>query len=82
MAQVNDAALELHEKSLLFICGLYLTDCDYELEKVRVAELSVGDISVAPASTARNLGVLFDRNLKFDAQITKHVVQVTTICTI
>ena len=36
-----------------------------------MSELSVGDISVAPASTARNLGVLFDRNLKFDAQITK-----------
>ena len=53
-----------------------------KLEKVSVAELSVGDISVAPASTARNLGVLFDRNLKFDAQITKHVVQVITICTI
>ena len=33
--------------------------------------MSVGDISVAPASTARNLGVLFDRNLKFDVQITK-----------
>ena len=36
-----------------------------------MSELSVGDISVAPASTARNLGVLFDRNLKFDAQIIK-----------
>ena len=33
--------------------------------------MSVTDISVAPASTARNLGILFDRNLKFDAQITK-----------
>ena len=54
----------------------------HQLQKVSVTELSVGDISVAPASTARNLGVLFDRNLKFDAQITKHVVQVTTICTI
>ena len=42
-----------------------------QLEKVSVAELSVGDISVAPGSTARNLGVLFDRNLKFDAQVTK-----------
>ena len=42
-----------------------------QLEKVSVAELSVGDTSVAPDSTARNLGVLFDRNLKFDAQITK-----------
>ena len=42
-----------------------------QLEKVSVAKLSVGDISVAPASAARNLGVLFDRNLKFDAQITK-----------
>ena len=42
-----------------------------QLEKVSVAELSVGDISVAPASTVRNLGVLFDRNLKFYAQITK-----------
>ena len=42
-----------------------------QLEKVSVAELCVGDISVAPGSTARNLGVLFDRNLKFDVQITK-----------
>ena len=43
-----------------------------QLEKVSVAELSVGDISVAPASTQRNLGVLFDQNLKFvDPQITK-----------
>ena len=42
-----------------------------QLEKVSVAELSVGDISVAPASAARNLGVLFDRNLTFDAEITK-----------
>ena len=42
-----------------------------QLEKVSVAELSVGDTSVAPASTARNLGVLSDPNLKFDAQITK-----------
>ena len=42
-----------------------------QLEKISVAELSVGDISVAAASTARNLGVLLDRNLKFDAQITK-----------
>ena len=43
-----------------------------QLEKVSVAELSVGDTSVAPASTQRNLGVLFDQNLKFvDAQITK-----------
>ena len=42
-----------------------------QLEKVSVAELSVGDISVAPASTARNLGVLFDWYLKFDAQITQ-----------
>ena len=38
-----------------FICGLYLTDCDNdcELEKVRVAELSVGDISVAPARSTQ-----------------------------
>ena len=42
-----------------------------QVEKVSVAELSVGDNSVAPASTVRNLGVLFDRNLKFYAQITK-----------
>jgi len=42
-----------------------------QLEKVSVAELSSGDTSVAPASTARNLGILFDPNLKFDAQIAK-----------
>ena len=42
-----------------------------QLEKVSVPELSFGDTSVAPASTARNLGILFDPNLKFDAQITK-----------
>ena len=53
-----------------------------QLEKVSVAELSVGDISVAPASAARNLGVLFDRNLKFMLQLQKHVVHVTTIYTI
>ena len=42
-----------------------------QLGKVSVAELSVGGIIVAPASTERNLRVLFDRNLKFHAQITK-----------
>ena len=42
-----------------------------QLEKVSVAELSSGDTSVAPASTARNLRILFDPNLKFDAQIAK-----------
>ena len=42
-----------------------------QLKKVSVAELSVGDTSVAPASAARNLGVLFHPHLKFDAQITK-----------
>ena len=42
-----------------------------QLEKVSVAELSVGDISVASANIARNLGVKFDLNLKFDTQITK-----------
>ena len=42
-----------------------------QLEKVSVAQLSVADISVAPASTARNPRVLFERSLKFDAQITK-----------
>ena len=48
-----------------------ITGSRQQLEGVSVAELSVADISVAPASTARNLGVLFDRSLKFDAQITK-----------
>ena len=48
-----------------------ITGSRQQLEKVSVAELSVADISVAPVSTARNLGVLFDRSLKFDAQITK-----------
>ena len=36
--------------------------------------------SVAPASTARNLGVLFDPDLKFDAQITKTCIVQVTIC--
>ena len=45
-----------------------------QLEKVSVAELSVGDTSVAPASTVRNLRVLFDPNLKFDTQITKNML--------
>ena len=48
-----------------------ITGSRQQLEGVSVAELSVADISVAPASTARNLRVLFDRSLKFDAQITK-----------
>ena len=48
-----------------------ITGSRQQLEGVSVAELAVADISVAPASTARNLRVLFDRSLKFDAQITK-----------
>ena len=51
-----------------------ITGSRQQLEGVSVAELSVADISVAPASTARNLGVLFDRSLKFDAQITKNML--------
>ena len=39
-----------------------ITGSRQQLEGVSVAELSVADISVAPASTARNLGVLFDRS--------------------
>ena len=61
---------------------LMIIESRQKLEKLNVVELSVGDTSVAPAGTARNLGVWFDPNLKFDAQITKIVVQVTTICTI
>ena len=53
-----------------------------QLEKVSVAELSSGDTSVAPASTARNLGILFDPNLTFDVQIAKTRCTVTTSCTI
>ena len=56
-----------------------ITGSRQQLEGVSVAELSVADISVAPASTARNLGVLFDRSLKFDLKLQKHVVQVTPI---
>ena len=48
-----------------------ITGSRQQLEGVSVEELSVADISVAPASTARNLRVLFDRSLKFDSQITK-----------
>ena len=58
--------LKLNDKIEFMIIG-----STQQLEKVSVAELSVGDISVAPASAARNPGVLFDRNLKFDAPITK-----------
>ena len=42
-----------------------------KLKIVSVAELSVRDISVASANIARNLGVKFDLNMKFDTQITK-----------
>ena len=52
-----------------------------QLEKVSVAELSVGDISIAPASTAGNLAVLFDPDLSLMLKLQKHV-QVTSICTI
>ena len=51
---------------------LMIIESRQKLEKLSVVELSVGDISVAPAGTARNLGVWFDPNLKFDAQITKN----------
>ena len=55
------------DKTEFFIIG-----SRQQLEKVSVAELYVGDTitNVAPASTARNLGVLFNLNLTFDAQIT------------
>ena len=49
---------------------LMIIESRQKLEKFSVVELSVGDTSVAPAGTARNLGVWFDPNLKFDAQIT------------
>ena len=39
-----------------------ITGSRQQLEGVSVAELSVADISVAPASAARNLGVLFRSN--------------------
>ena len=52
-----------------------------QLEKVSVAELSVGDISIVPASTAGNLAVLFDPDLSLMLKLQKHV-QVTSICTI
>ena len=48
---------------------LMIIESRQKLEKLSVVELSVGDTSVAPA---RNLGVWFDPNLKFDAQITKN----------
>ena len=64
--EVNDK-LKLNDDKTEFM----ITGSRQQLEGVSVAELSVADISVAPASTARNLRVLFDRSLKFDAQITK-----------
>ena len=70
-----DGQNKLHDDKTKFM----IIGSTQQLEKVNVAELSVGDISVPPASTARNLGVLFDRNLKFDAQITKTCLQLMRV---
>ena len=44
------------------------------------AELSVGDISDAPASTAPHLGVLFDPNLKFDLFLNNLFIYLFVCC--
>ena len=42
-----------------------------QLSKVHIEKLSVGDVSVAPATVARNLGTWFDTNLSLVTHIAK-----------
>ena len=42
-----------------------------QLSKVHIEKLSVGDVSVKPATVARNLGTWFDKNLSLVTHITK-----------
>ena len=56
------------------MCGLS------PLASFYLPELSVGDISDAPASTAPNLGVLFDPNLKFDLFLNNLFIYLFVCC--
>ena len=45
-----------------------------QLSKVHIEKLSVGDVSVTPATVARNLGTWFDTNLSLVTHIAKKAV--------
>ena len=42
-----------------------------QLERVNIASIQVGDAKITPVKSVRNLGVIFDSNLKMDQHITK-----------
>ena len=42
-----------------------------QLERVRISSIQVGDAEVTPVKSVRNLGVIFDSNLKMDQHVTK-----------
>ena len=48
-----------------------ITGTRQQLSKVHIEKLSVGDVSVKPATVARNLGTWFDTNLSLVTHITK-----------
>ena len=44
-----------------------------QLDKVSLDEMTIGNSKVKTTSTARSLGVWFDRNMKFERRIRKHL---------
>ena len=42
-----------------------------QLERVKISFIHVGEDQITPVSSVRNLGVIFDSNLKMDMQVTK-----------
>ena len=55
-----------HDKTEFLIIGTRR-----QLSKVHIEKLSVGDVSAAPVTSARNLGTWFDINLSLVTHITK-----------
>ena len=60
MLMVNDSKTEF------FIVG-----SKQQLERVNIPFIHVGEDQITPVTSVRNLGVIFDSNLKMDMQITK-----------
>ena len=60
MLMVNDSKTEF-----------LLVGSKQQLERVSIPSIQVGEDKIAPVTSVRNLGVIFDSNLKMDAHITK-----------
>ena len=50
---------------------LLIVGSKQQLERVNIPFIHVGEDQITPVTSVRNLGVIFDSNLKMDMQITK-----------